>query len=550
MSILTSGNVLINGKAYKFYPPKRANEIDLPLESVNAVLEALIPLTWRDKLVTASFRGIPFCVKKTSTSGGRRTKVAYQFPGKYKRTAEQQKGYDAVNKAANAIAKGGSASSKSSNLKYAKGANTGMEYGYPDIMDIYPYVYDTGMEVLEYKIEGYLIANDFNDYNYLDHRKYLMRAFQQEGVGILMHPSLGVLNNVYVKGAVNFDEDFEAEGGLCRFTAVFLRGREFILQNDVYGQKDLIQQVKTSALDGWLMALDKFAENINRLGTFAGSIITAMSNFINKIASTVTNIAGAMSSVVTSITTALHTLAASLNTLFDTPCALAAAYKTAADAISGVAGLIDELDFGGVTGKCSGKRRGDTVKLNGTSVPESLGVSIANEAKKTADSITEKELGGTDYMANTDEQSENMTLIVNTALAALISTTLPVVMMIDFSSQQKADEILVKMTDMLNSYLLRLGNTSGAENEIDYSDLYTYYDNLKNIFITNMQIKNASLVKEVDYLVPPDVYSSMVLAYDMYYDLDRSWEAEQRNEPLARHPGFLPSGQNIKILEA
>jgi prophage DNA circulation protein len=295
-----------------------------------------------------------------------------------------------------------------------------------------------------------------------------------------------------------------------------------------------------------MTALDKFASNLKRLGTFAASMINAISNTINKIANIVTNIAGALSSIVTGLCTALHGLVNSINTLMNTPCALAGLFKTAADSIKGLAGLGDELQFGGVKGECSGTVRGDTVTLNGETVPESMGISIINTVIDNMD-YDETSLAADNYGMNTTEQAENLTLIVNTSKAAMISTLLPIAIRIDFTSQQKMEEMLNKIAKFLDDFLLRLGENS--EN-IDYSDMYTDYDNLKNEFISSMLAKNIGIVKEIDYKVPADVTSSLVLAYDMYYDLDRSWEAQKRNEPLARHPGFLPSGDTIKILEA
>lgn len=531
----------------KLYPPPKANASNLPMAAVNNFLESLFPPTWRDKLFTAAFRGIPFCVKKNQVMIGRRTKVTYNYPSYYTKAIKQEKG---------AFWNAGSVYKKPpSTLKYAKGAFVDAEAG-SDIMDVYPYVYDIGLEVLEYKIEGYLIANDYNDYNYLDHKKLLMRAFAEEGPGTLIHPTLGQLTFAYIKGPVSFDEDTD-EGGICRFTATFLRGREQVQVNTVKGSRinaDDVGNVDLNALEAWLMALDKFATNINRLGMFASSMVLAVANTISRIANTVTKIAGALSSLVNNICRSLYTLANSINTLLDAPCDIAASFKTAADSIKNLAGLVDVLDFGGVTGQCSGKRRGDTVKLNGQSVPESLGVSIINEAIAAAD-IDESILktaaatstAGANYGATTSEQAENMTLVVNTFMAAVITTTLPIAIRINYTSQQKMEEMLGKLTALLDTYLLRLGEVSDT---IDYSDMYSYFDNLKNIFITSMMNKYAGIAKDVDFTVPPDVYSSLVFAYDQYYDLSRSWEARDRNEPLARHPGFLPNGQIIKVLDS
>ena len=516
------------------------------LDSANDYLEGLVPKTWRESLISASYKGVSFYVKKSSTSIGRRTKVLYDYPDIYKNivkgSSKPKMGEKGIDKTQLA---------KRDTLKYAEGTIQTNKFGgnvsLPETVQIYPLVYDVGLEVLEYQIEGYLIQDSKNNFNYLKQKVKLMQAFVGYGPGILMHPYLGQLDNAYVKNAAKFDEDIE-EGGICRFTVTFLRGRgkTFFTPVGSNNLKDHKKLIDLAALEAWLVALDKFATNIKRIGAYAASMVNAISSTINRIANIITNIAGALSSVVTGLCTALHTLVNSINTLLDTPCALAAIFKTASDAVQGLAGLGDELQFGGVTGKCSGKVRGETVTLNGDSVPESMGNSIINETISALD-VDETSLASNNYGAATAEQADNMTLITNTYKAALITSMLPLAIRIEFSSQEKMLETLNKITGVLDDYLLRLGEYSDT---IDYSDMYTYFDGLKNTFISSMLDKNIGLVREVDYKVPSDVTSSLVLAYDMYYDLDRSWEARDRNRTIASHPGFLPSGETIKILEA
>jgi len=78
--------------------------------------------------------------------------------------------------------------------------------------------------------------------------------------------------------------------------------------------------------------------------------------------------------------------------------------------------------------------------------------------------------------------------------------------------------------------------------------MYTAIDQLRKTFVTVMKDVGASLAVIIDYEVPPDGMTTLELAYDRYSDLDRADNIYERNRLAVRHPGFLPGGQTIEIL--
>ena len=72
---------------------------------------------------------------------------------------------------------------------------------------------------------------------------------------------------------------------------------------------------------------------------------------------------------------------------------------------------------------------------------------------------------------------------------------------------------------------------------------------LRADFVKSMYSKFSDLTKEIDYTVSPGVENALVLAYKKYGDLDRDEDIYYRNRLLIRHPGFLPSGEALRILD-
>ncbi|MFH1999959.1 MAG: DNA circulation protein, partial [Planctomycetota bacterium] len=70
---------------------------------------------------------------------------------------------------------------------------------------------------------------------------------------------------------------------------------------------------------------------------------------------------------------------------------------------------------------------------------------------------------------------------------------------------------------------------------------------LRNNLFRYLNQAAGSLPQVIEYTVPPAVVSSLVLAYDMYEDLDREQEILDRNRNI-HHPGFLPAGEVLEIL--
>jgi prophage DNA circulation protein len=118
---------------------------------------------YKDKLRSASFRGVPFGVLEAETESGRRTQI-YEFPQK----------------------------------------------------DV-PYVEDLGRKARNYVITAFVCGTSLNP-DYMDQRDNLIGVLEQEGPGVLVHPYLGELTLQVLTFRVRETKD---DGGMASFSITF-----------------------------------------------------------------------------------------------------------------------------------------------------------------------------------------------------------------------------------------------------------------------------------------------------------------------------------------
>jgi prophage DNA circulation protein len=151
-------------------------------------------------------------------------------------------------------------------------------------------------------------------------------------------------------------------------------------------------------------------------------------------------------------------------------------------------------------------------------------------------------------------ESANIEAIINMVRLMGITTAARIAVRIEYSSYDNAIKMLNKVVDAIDAHLLKLGDdaadTTYATYNISISDHLSYeaLRSLRAVFVEAMIEVGASLSRVVDFTVPPVVLSSLELAHNKYNSLDREAEIINRNTPLIKHPGFLPQGKDIEIL--
>jgi prophage DNA circulation protein len=491
-------------------------------------------MSWREKVQwagekgKASFRGAAFFIDESETQIGRR--IQLNTPG--------GQGNENSVDAAMGVGK-------------PKPAKQSKEFVWAD---------DLGPDADEFKITGYVVQNLYNNYDYFKERDKLITALKTSGPGELVHPLYGK-HTVSLKERAKISESLSKETGIARFEMVFMQHKKPIFKQQ---EADYVEKIDKSALSTINSALDGFTNLMNIAGSFLNTLVGPVMKTMNKIQGAINSIKGAVAST---INTALSTVSSALSlvdNLISSPCDLANQIIAAGQAVKNIVGMAGEIITGGVVGGCSGETRGDTtvmggtststkestVIMDGTSIPEKLGVSVVEELSKSSnynetDSTADNYDSSLAITTLPTEQQNNLSLCLTVAQVGMITTAVQIAIRIDFSNQDDMENTVAVVTESIDNLIDRLGSVS---NEIDDPLLFQNICQLRSDFIDSMYKKNTGLAKQITYTVPTGIISALELAYNEYGDIGREEEIFLRNWNEIKHPGFLPNGENIRIL--
>lgn len=485
-------------------------------------------MSWRDNLWGASFRKAHFKVLSSNTSVGRRN-VVHQYPFR------------------------------------------------EDL-----YVEDLGGDTDEFLVEGYIVQNKENDYDYFTERDLLIKELKKPGPGTLHHPFWGQLI-VSLVGKATIKESF-SEGGIARFSITFVRAEEATapFPESTIDHVNTVDKAVESSLND---AVDGFGEKYDMKDTPGLTVdkIKAASKSLNKMMkSTMKIVRGLGPAEISKGLSELSKEYLGIN-VYQT-CGMANSLIGMFNGLASLSGMYGRIIVSQLFGACSSAIRGafsgpmsgakvDKIPATGfKSSTMSEPVSIDEESGKTSVAASlamcrygeesgddPSPYGGTlgrSTIINvyTARESANVEAMINIVRLTAIITAAKVAIRIDYSSYNSAMEMLTKVIETLDAHLLKLGddtvNADYSDYNISISDPLSYeaLRSLRPVFVKAMIGVGASLARIVEYKVPPETLSSLVLSYDKYGVLDREQEIINRNIPLVKHPGFLPGGVGIEVL--
>lgn len=453
---------------------------------------------WRSKLREASFRGITFKVELSESGFGRRIK---------RRNRWQKQ----------------------------------------------PVTQDMGPELDTFRIIGYIVAEvdveetlqavnvgiERDAYDYFKQRDKLIAALKARKHGTLVHPFLSKEIKCHVEGQGKFTETFNEGQGICKFEILFVADGPSVFPGSALNHTVLVDDAATNLTD---VASDNFLDSFLSDLAFITSTINDAIATMQNVQNAVNSIRNAISGTIASAVGFIAATISIIGNLIDTPCQLFNAFTDATSAVTGIVGIGDDVLQGGIIGGCSGVERGDTFTLDGSSIPEKLGVSTV-EALVIGSTIDEDDLSG-----GTETQSGNRQLIVNANKITTLAGACQCAIRIEFSSQTLLLDIMNLVAGALDSLLDRFGSDIDGNGEV-----FTATDNLRSVFVTSMLDIAEGVTREIDYTTPPDIKSTLEISYDKYLDLNRAEDIFARNNKRSdinfKHPGFVPENQNIKILD-
>ena len=395
---------------------------------------------------------------------------------------------------------------------------------------------DMGPILPKFEVEAYIVQNPLNGNDYFSERDALIKALNKynEDGALLVHPFYGALK--CHAGPYTVTESFE-EGGIARFRITFLLEESSVFPVEI---SDFNTAMATQALSTIARASDGFFNAFDTAQSFVDTLGGIATFAIQRMQQSVTRVNGVISSTVQTALGVMTAALALIDTVLDSPCDLFNTMKSAVDGFRNIVGLAGEVVEGGIVGGCSGEERSAGRSLDGETIPEQLGVSTVDQL------VFAQDFDESDLPSVTEGQTDNRSLLINIIKLMLLSLASEVAIRTSYKDQDKMFYVLNKLADAIEALLIRLGE----QTTLDTNDMFIAVEELRALLFSSLIQKGAGLKRTVDYEVPNGVITTLNVAYDLYKDIDREEEIYDRNEKIARHPGFLPSGDIMKVLES
>ena len=401
-------------------------------------------MAWKDQLRPASFRDVPFQVESDDLSAGRRVQI-FEYPQRDK-----------------------------------------------------PFAEDLGRAAREINITGYVIGPD-----YMAARDALLAALEESGTGTLVHPWYGSMQVIAKPARVTHSND---EGGLCRFSLVFVEAGELTFPSSVSAAG-----VKTTLAADTLeaAAIDDFADQFSVDG-FSEFVAADAVAKLSTALSSVNAIAGRVGSI---LANPVSGITSALGSLVRTPSSLATQIMGLFSRASGLVTTVSGM-FG--DGNAANQRAvaGTLAALASFPAPTQPSVLVAPARQQMIDNAE--------------------------AINALMRRALLV------QSASMVGGMELPVYEDATALRRDLARALDAES-LSASD--TMYQVLQDARTAVCQDIGARLdgTARLRLMTPAEPLPAVVLAYDLYEDVARDGEITARNK--IRHPGFVPA-EPLKVLSA
>jgi prophage DNA circulation protein len=439
------------------------------------------------------------------------------------------------------------------------------------------------LDVDEYGITGYVVQNQENENDYFAERDALIDALKKPGPGILIHPFLGE-KTVSLIGKAQISESF-TRGGIAQFRMSFVLAEKS--ESAPYPKKvtDYQQAVDDEVESVTEFTQDTFTNKYEALTAFGDEVmadVVSLNKMMRSAIQSVRNLGPA--AISNAIAELVEEYSGITLTSINQSCALGNSLIGMFNGLLSLSGMYGDIVVDYLFGACSSAVRGVSQgPMSGAKVgPPASGFKASTmSASAKIEEIQGKstiraalamakygeDVGSSDasvYGGTLNSisittsvrarQAANRVAMVNLVRTMAISTAVRTAVRIDYSSYDSAIVELNRIADVIDEQLIKLGNDVAIDDYFIYNisiadpDGYQALRSLRSTFVKSMIGIGTSLARIVNYTVPADTLSSLVLAYDKYEDLDREQEIIERNIPLIQHPGFLPGGQQLELL--
>lgn len=354
-----------------------------------------------------------------------------------------------------------------------------------------PYVEDLGRKAREVNVEAFIIGPD-----YMNGRDALIRALEQPGPGTLVHPYRGALRVVLTDARLRESSD---AGGMARFTLSFVEAGDNQFPRAVVDTPAVV----SSRADAALAALqtdftDQFSvDAMPAFVTDAGkSLLGRAADALRDLAQSLPGIPGEIPGFLSDV----QGFQDSLGDLIRAPNDLAA---RALGLISGLGGVFSNpLDAFAVYGRLL-----------------DFGDDEPATPRTTATRI---------------RQSDNQAAITQLVQRAALIEQARASSRVSYPSYPDAISTRDQIAEQLDAVM-----------ETADDALYVSLSALRTAVIADIQARGADLARIIR-VTPAETLPALVLAHQLYGDATQDGQLISRNR--IRHPGFVPGGRELEVL--
>jgi len=455
------------------------------------------------------------------------------------------------------------------------------------------FVEDLGQDADEFVIEAFIIQKP-PFYNYIKDRDVLIKALKKPGVHVLTHPFYGK-KNVAVVGKVRVKESFQ-EGGIARFTMTLVES----IPDPRFPQVGTLDSLDKNWQDSINRLLDGFASFYE-----AGlAIADDIEDLLDSVRSTVTAVQRTFGIAISTATGIIDSAKSAVDSALSSSCTIGNTISDGFDGFMNAAGKFQDTSLLAALGPCSGRPQPTEERIDSStsgvigfniptgvsvsssvnpndSIPKLLGMSLVmngltfmtfgdDTATTSSTGSTAAEEAGvvagtasgisnSDVLPVSDTEAQkaaNQLTLVNFARCMMLIQLARIAIDIAYDNLDDLQTIQTAMLDAIDAMLDKMGDEASSD---DYGDFGittasdAFYEILKQLrpqLTQALEERGSDLSSLIEFEVPPGVSNTLTLAYDRYEDLKRSIELRERNRVSVKHPGFLPEGEDIKILSA
>lgn len=411
-------------------------------------------MSWKNRIRKGSFRGVPFLIESADGELGRRV-VLHEYPQRDK-----------------------------------------------------PYSEDMGRKTRKFSLDLFVLGPD-----YMTARDKLIKAFETEGSGTLVHPYLG--NISVVAEDVRGPRESTREGGMARFSVTFVESGEKVQPTEEVNTASAVSSAANAALE---TVSEDFQEDFSvddQPSWVADAAVSTGKKFFSALKSMKDKLS-AISDTLTEYESAIHDAVDDVASLIRAPGQFATT----------IMGLVNDLKSLPNQISSAFAMYGQLFDLFGDDFGD-VPRSDLTDSGTLAEGSTESRI----------QQKANQTAIVDFVKKAALIEAARTASEMNFTNGTEAQAVIEQLTGWFDE-AMEMETTTDAS--------YAAMVQLKATVIRDINLRGRNL-KQITHYTPATTLPALVIAHLVYGDARREADIVSRNAIV--HPGFVSGGVELEIIQ-